>query len=58
MVVSADDLVYVFRKEGKDLPAGFWEGETLGITGIFPSQYVTLAVSLDHEIAASKNKKK
>jgi len=39
LTLILDDLVYVFKKEvsGKQ---GFWEGETKGIYGIFPSAYV------------------
>jgi hypothetical protein len=53
----ADDLVYVFRKGGADLPADFWEGETKGVMGIFPSKYVEVAKTLDQEIAESTKKK-
>lgn len=47
----------MFRKEGAGLPADFWEGETKGILGIFPSKYVEVAKTLDQEIAESGKKK-
>jgi hypothetical protein len=34
LTLIQDDLVYVFRQSGPDLPDGIWEGETLGVTGM------------------------
>ena len=49
LTLLAEDLVYVFSK---NVPGqkGFWEGETKGIVGIFPAEYVGEAKSLDAEI--------
>jgi len=38
LTLILDDLVYVFKKQ-TSVP-GFWEGETKGVYGIFPSKYV------------------
>jgi hypothetical protein len=55
LTLILDDLVYVFRQSGPDLPAGFWEGETLGVTGMFPSKYVQINKTLDEEIKEGEN---
>eukprot|EP00019_Armaparvus_languidus_P013057 CAMPEP_0168583604 /NCGR_PEP_ID=MMETSP0420-20121227/2664_1 /TAXON_ID=498008 /ORGANISM="Pessonella sp." /LENGTH=100 /DNA_ID=CAMNT_0008618289 /DNA_START=18 /DNA_END=320 /DNA_ORIENTATION=- len=57
LTLIQDDLVYVFKKTGAGLPEGFWEGETLGVTGIFPFKYVEENKTLDQEIAAGKAKR-
>eukprot|EP00027_Filamoeba_sp_ATCC50430_P008074 CAMPEP_0168551192 /NCGR_PEP_ID=MMETSP0413-20121227/6037_1 /TAXON_ID=136452 /ORGANISM="Filamoeba nolandi, Strain NC-AS-23-1" /LENGTH=76 /DNA_ID=CAMNT_0008581693 /DNA_START=80 /DNA_END=310 /DNA_ORIENTATION=+ len=38
LTLILDDLVYVFKKQ-TSVP-GFWEGETKGVYGIFPSSHV------------------
>lgn len=39
LTLILDDLVYVFKESVPGKP-GYWEGETLGIYGIFPKSYV------------------
>jgi len=39
LTLIQDDLVYVFKKN----PDGMWEGETKGVYGKFPKEYVVEA---------------
>mmetsp|Transcript_27219 Transcript_27219/g.66057 ORF Transcript_27219/g.66057 Transcript_27219/m.66057 type:complete len:95 (+) Transcript_27219:68-352(+) len=55
LTLIQDDLVYVFSKEVAGKP-GYWEGETKGVPGVFPSDHVEPNMTLDAELAAGKAK--